>query len=211
MPGTNRYRIFAIFLAVIMSACTGGGASTPSQSAVQDSALSASASVDAALSNKTALAALDSAPSVATPSRAITRHVATIHPDAKAPPFLINFVTAGPDVGGVPCISCVNSASTPANIGLSAPENYVETGAVWQYAMSFTDITFKGNCKLAWSIAAGKKVIDSFSTKTSAKAGTFKMFGFDRNRPSYSGSAVLMGKVTCGPTSQTTQTTLYFQ
>jgi hypothetical protein len=83
---------------------------------------------------------------------------------------------------------------------------------VWQYSMSFTDITFTGNCKLAWSIAAGNKVLDSFSQKTTLKeAGGFVLYGFNRNRPKYSGSAVLMGEVTCGAGSQKTQASLYFQ
>jgi hypothetical protein len=209
--GINRYRVFPIFLALLASACSGGSVATPAQPVV-DNAPSVDAMSSEALSTKTALAALDSAPDAGAPSRAIIHHIDAIHPDAKAPSFLINWVSAGAAVGGVPCVSCVSGAANGDNVGLSGPSSYVFSGSVWQYSMSFSDISFVGNCKLAWSIAAGKKVLDSFSQKTTlTQAGGFILYGFNRNRPKYSGSAVLAGKVTCGAGSQHTQTALYFQ
>jgi hypothetical protein len=125
---------------------------------------------------------------------------------------LINFVSDGPAQGGVPCINCVGGASSSDNIGLTGPSSYVPSGATWQYTLSFTDITFKGKCKLAWAITSGKKTIDSFSaTLTLTSAGGFVLYALDRNRPKYSGAATLTGKVTCGANAQTLQAPLEFQ
>jgi hypothetical protein len=212
MSGPTRLRVVPIFLALLVSACSGGSLSTPAQSVV-DNVQSATAAETEALSTKTALAALDSAPEAGAPSRAIFHRLAAIRPDAKAPSFLINWVSAGLSVSGTPCIGCVPNVSYNDSIGLAGPSNYVLTGAYWQYSMSFTDITFTGTCKMAWSIAAGNKVLDSFSAPKSkiTEAGGFILYGYNRKRPKYSGSAVLAGKVTCGASSQTTQASLYFQ
>jgi hypothetical protein len=211
MFGPTRLRVVPISLVLLLAACSGGSVATPAQPIVGD-ASSATAAEGATLSTKTALAALDSAPDAGAPSRAVFGHMAAIHSDAKTPSFIINWVSAGAAVGGVPCISCVSGASNGDSIGLPGPSSYVPTGSTWQYDMSFTDISFTGNCKLAWSIAAGSKVLDAFSQKTKVEqAGGFVLYGFNRKRPSYSGSAVLAGKVTCGAGSQTTQAALYFQ
>ena len=74
----------------------------------------------------------------------------------------MNFVADGPNQGGVPCIDCVNGASSSDNVGMTGPSSYVRTNFVWQYAISFTDISYKGKCKVTWTIAAGKKTIDTF-------------------------------------------------
>jgi hypothetical protein len=125
---------------------------------------------------------------------------------------LINFVSDGPAQGGVPCINCVNGASSSDNIGLTGPSSYVPTGATWQYSLSFTDISYKGKCKLAWAITSGKKVIDSFSaTLNLTSSGGFVLYALNRARPNYSGSATLAGKITCGSTSQMVQAPLEFQ
>jgi hypothetical protein len=212
MSGPTRLRVVPICLALLVSACSGGSVATPAQP-VADNAPTLSAAETEALSTKTALAALDSAPEAGAPSRAIFHRLASIHPDAKAPSFLINWVSAGAAVGGVPCVSCVSGAANGDNIGLSGPGSYVFSGSVWQYSMALTDITFTGNCKLMWSIAAGNKVLDSFSAPKVkiTQAGGFILYGLNRNRPKYSGNAVLAGKVTCGAGSQTTQAALYFQ
>ncbi len=83
---------------------------------------------------------------------------------------------------------------------------------VWQYEMSFTDISYKGKCKLAWAITNGNKTIDSFSTTLNlTSSGGFVLYAVDRNRPKYSGPATVTGKVTCGKTSASLQAPLQFQ
>lgn len=135
---------------------------------------------------------------------------------SKAPastPFLISFVEAGVAQGGVPCINCVSGAQTGDNIGLTGPGNYVPSGAAWQYSLAFTNLSFKGTCKLAWSITHGTKVIDKFSASLKlTQAGGFVLYGLNRARPSYSGAALLTGKVQCGSgAAQTAQAPLYYQ
>jgi hypothetical protein len=136
----------------------------------------------------------------------------TIHPNAGARAFLMNFVANGPNQGGVPCINCVNGASTGDNIGMTGPSSYVLAGRYWQYTISYTDISYVGNCKLAWDIASGKKTIDKFSkTIHLTSAGGFVLYAIARPRPKYSGSATLTGTVTCGKDTQSAQAPLEFQ
>ncbi len=215
MPIDIRRCFLLSAVALLLSACSGGlgGASTPSGSSAESASSSTSAvSNDVALSTQTALAALDSAPLVSGPSAGVT-HWFPIHPDAKGPSFLIDFVAAGPAQGGVPCISCVNGASTQGNIGLTLPVNYVAKGATWQYSEAFSVLKLDTKCKLAWAIADGKKVIDSFAVTLKIKGtGGIVLYGLNRTRPTYSGPAELTGKVTCGKAgSQTTQAPLYFE
>jgi hypothetical protein len=135
-----------------------------------------------------------------------------IHPAAGARAFLMNFVANGPNQGGVPCIDCVNGASTGDNIGMTGPSSYVLAGTYWQYAISYTDISYVGSCKLAWDITSGKKTIDSFSkTIHLTSAGGFVLYAIARPRPKYSGSAILTGKVTCGRDTQSSSAPLEFQ
>lgn len=155
-------------------------------------------------------AILDSAPEVAG-GRAVIKSL-SIPQKTKAPAILINFVSDGPDQSGVPCIGCVSGAETSDNIGLTGPSSYVPSGATWEYALSFTDISYKGKCKLAWAITSGKKTIDSFSaTLKLTSSGGFVLYALGRSRPKYSGPATLTGKVTCGKGSQSLQAPLHFQ
>lgn len=203
-------------VALLLSACSGGmvGSSTPSASSNQSDRASTSSSGadDLVLSMQTAKAALDAAPLVTSPGRALMGRI-PIRPNAKAAAFLIDFVAAGEAQGGVPCISCVNGASTGDNIGLTGPVNYVPKGGTWQYTLSFSVLKLDTKCKLAWAITSGKKVIDSWSVDLKVKGkGGYVVYGLNRPWPSYSGSALLTGKVTCGKAgSQTTQAPLYFQ
>ncbi len=154
--------------------------------------------------------ALDSAPEAAN-GHLVIRNL-SIHPDAGSPAILMNFVSDGPAQGGVPCIACVNGAQSNDTVGLTGPSSYIPKGAVWQYSMSYSDIAYKGKCKLAWVISSGKKIIDSFSaTINLTSAGGFVLYALNRNRPAYSGSATLTGKVTCSVHSQSTTAPLYFQ
>jgi hypothetical protein len=208
MFGYTRGWVLLPLLALLLSACS-EGIGSPSAPSASSAAVG---SDDVALSTRTALAALDSAPILINPGQEVICRL-PIHPNAKSMPFLINFVSGGEAQKGVPCFSCVSGAQTKDNVGLTGPDSYIPTGATWQYTLSFTDITFKGTCKLAWAIAAGKKVIDQFAvTVKITQAGGFALYGINRGRPSYSGSAVLTGKVTCGSGApQTTQTALLFE
>ncbi len=195
-------RYFLILsLAAMLGACStvSGGGATPAAAA--DRGPSAGATVDAVL---------DSAPEAGGGHFVFQK--TSMRPDANAPAFLINFVTDGPNQGGVPCINCVNGASSSDNVGLTGPSSYVLSNFVWQYEISFTDISYKGNCKLAWAITAGKRTVDSFShTLNIPSAGGFVLYAIARNRPKYSGAATLTGKVTCGKTSQSLHVPLQFQ
>ena len=155
-------------------------------------------------------AVLDSAPAVSG-GRELFQKL-SIRPDANAPSWLINFVANGPAQGGVPCINCVVGASSGDNIGMTGPSSYVFKNSTWQYALSFTDLTFKGKCKLAWAITSGKRTVDSFAaTLNLPSAGGFVLYALNRGRPSYSGSATVTGRVTCGKSSQSLQAPIEFQ
>lgn len=166
------------------------------------------------ISTQTALAALDSAPAVRDePGIAWIRFPVPVRPDASAPAFIISFVEAGLAQTGVPCFNCVSGAQTSNNIGLTGPYNYIASGEVAQYTGAYTNLSNTGNCTFSWAIAAGKTKLDSFSyvLKTPSKDGSYTV-GFNRNRPSYSGPAVLTMKIACvGSGAQTTKTTLYYE
>ncbi len=135
-----------------------------------------------------------------------------IHARAGARAFLMNFVANGPNQGGVPCIGCVAGATTSDNIGMTGPSSYVLSRTYWQYAISYTDISYVGNCKLAWDITSGKKTIDKFSkTIHLASAGGYVLYAIARPRPKYSGSATFTGTVTCGKDTQSSSAPLEFQ
>jgi hypothetical protein len=137
---------------------------------------------------------------------------ASIRPKAGAPALMMNFVANGPNQGGVPCINCVNGASSSDNVGLTGPSSYVLSNASWQYAISFTDVSYKGKCKVSWTITSGKKTIDSFSASFRlTSSGGFVLYAMGRSRPNYSGSATLTGKYACGKNSGSTQEPLYFE
>jgi len=194
-------RVLILSAAATLGACSAasGGGTVPSSVVAQSA--SAGRGIDAIL---------DSAPEVQG-GRLLTHNIA-MRPAANAPAFLINFVTDGPNQGGVPCINCVNGASTSYNVGLTGPTSYIPTNFVWQYELSFTDITYKGSCKLAWAITAAKKTVDSFSkTLKIPSSGGFVLYAVARPRPKYSGPATLTGKVTCGKDTQSLQVPLQFE
>ncbi len=135
-----------------------------------------------------------------------------IRPDAAAPALIMNFVANGPNQGGVPCINCVNGASSGDNIGLTGPSSYVRTNTFWQYEISFTDVSYKGKCKVSWTIVSGNKTIDSFSSSFNlTTAGGFVIYAVARSRPKYSGPATLTGKYACGKNTASAQAPLYFE
>ncbi|HLY01657.1 MAG TPA: hypothetical protein VKR56_04085 [Candidatus Cybelea sp.] len=137
---------------------------------------------------------------------------ASIRPEAGAPALMMNFVANGPNQGGVPCIDCVSGASSGDNVGLTGPSSYVLSNTYWQYEISFTDISYKGKCKVSWTIKSGKKMIDSFSASFNlASSGGFVLYAISRSRPNYSGPATLAGKYLCGKNSGSSQEPLYFE
>jgi hypothetical protein len=163
-------------------------------------------------SAQTAVWALATAPLVTTePKAAMMRMPAT--PDTGALPYIIGFVTVGPDQTGVPCFNCVNGAQTTFNIGLTAPYNYIESGEAALFTIALTNISNTSNCTLSWAITSGAKTIDHFSyiLKAPQKQSSY-VVGFDRNRPSFTGQALLTGKLDCGGKgAQTTTATLVDQ
>jgi hypothetical protein len=201
MHAFTRRGILYLF-ALALAACSSGAGSTISPPATGfDATRSSQSSLDDVL---------DSAPEV-TGGHAVF-HPLSIHPNAKGPAILINFVANGPNQGGVPCIACVAGASSSDTVGLTGPSSYVPNGAVWQYELSYTDISYKGKCKLAWAITSGKKTIDSFSATLSlTSAGGFVLYALARNRPKYSGMATVTGKVTCGTAHPSLQVPIEFQ
>ena len=135
MHAFTRRGILYLF-ALALAACSSGAGSTISPPATGfDSTRSSQSSLDDVL---------DSAPEV-TGGHAVF-HPLSIHPNAKGPAILINFVANGPNQGGVPCIACVAGASSSDTVGLTGPSSYVPNGAVWQYELSYTDISYKGKC-----------------------------------------------------------------
>jgi hypothetical protein len=137
---------------------------------------------------------------------------ASIRPDAGAPALMMNFVANGPNQGGVPCINCVYGASSSDNVGLTGPSSYVLSNTYWQYSISFTDVSYKGKCKVSWTIKSGKKTVDSFSASFNlTSSGGFVLYAMARSRPNYSGPATLTGTYACGKNSGSTQEPLYFE
>jgi hypothetical protein len=204
---------FVLLAAITLSSCSGGfGTTTPAapQSGIATDSDASSADGAPALS-KTVTDALDSAPLVSVPARAIFKPL-NLHPSKAMPPILMGFVAAGAAQGGVPCISCVNGASNGDNIGLAGPINYVYKNATWQYSIAYTDLTYTGNCVVAWAITAGDKKIDAFSAKLKlTQAGGLVLYGLNRNFPKYAGNATLTGRVSCGKNRLSAQVPLVFQ
>jgi hypothetical protein len=193
-------RGFALSAMALLAACSGSsGAVTVPQADYNQ----------APAQQSNLLAVLDSAPETAG-GHMLMRKL-RIHPNAGAPAILINFLANGPNQGGVPCINCVNGASSKDNIGMTGPSSYVLPNFGWQYAVSFTDLSYKGKCKLAFAITAGKKTIDSFSTTINlTSSGGFVLYALARSRPKYSGSATETGQVTCGKDKPSLQVPLQF-
>jgi hypothetical protein len=163
------------------------------------------------LSEQTALRAIDYAPA-ATTGVTVRAFPVTITPAqaAKSPAFFANFVASGIAQSGVPCFNCVSGV--PSALGLPDPFNYVASNTVMQYNVAWTNLTYKGSCTVSIVITAAKKVIDSASFNVTGinGAGGYDI-GLNRPRPTYSGPAVLTGKVKCGAPTSMVHATLMFQ
>lgn len=187
-------------LVVALTACSNGAAGYTTPAAASAAAPEA-ATIDQIL---------DSAPETSG-GHEVFRPLA-IHPNANIPAILINFVSDGPAQSGVPCIGCVAGVSTGDDVGLTGPSSYVPTGATWQYSISFTDIHYKGKCKVAWAITTAKKTLDSFSASLNlTTSGGFVLYALNRGRPKYSGPATLTGKATCGTEHPSLKAPLQFE
>jgi hypothetical protein len=135
-----------------------------------------------------------------------------LRPSTGAPATLMNFVENGPAQNGVPCIDCVNGAASSDNVGLTGPSSYIPSGARWQYAISFTDVSYEGQCTVSFDItSSSKKKIGSFSQSFNVNSGGFVIYAVDHQRPKYSGPATLTGKYSCGNNTGSTAEPLYFQ
>jgi hypothetical protein len=100
----------------------------------------------------------------------------------------------------------------PSALGIPDPFNYVSSGTTMQYNVAWSNLSFVGTCTVSIAITSGKTVIDSASYKVPgiSGAGGFDI-GLDRSRPTYSGNAVLTGKVKCGKPSSSVTAALIFQ
>jgi hypothetical protein len=119
-------------------------------------------------------------------------------PDAAAPAFIVNFVTAGWSQTGAPCINCVVGGATP-NLGLPAPYNAAGAGTTMTYSLSLSINSASGTCTSAVSVAAGNKKLYAGTYTLSGLSGgpgTIEVF-FSQAPISYTGPAIVAGKLTC--------------
>jgi len=163
------------------------------------------------LSTQTAFAALDSAPEV--PAVLVGRSFPTrFGPDiTPSSPFYTNFVATTPYfASNLPCFSCVNGTEQDT-LGMAVPYNYVATGSEHTYIVSWTSLNYKGSCKVAVSVAAGKTVVYAFShVFTGIGDGAYDAF-YNAGSTSFSGAAIVAAKVTCGKTSSPSKAPIIFQ
>ena len=163
------------------------------------------------LSEQTAQRAIDAAPLATTgvSIRAFPMPV-ELSQAAKATAFFANFVAAGIAQSGLPCFNCVTGV--PSALGIPDPYNYVPSNTVMQYNVAWTNLTYKGTCTVSISITSGKKVIDSASFNVTGinGAGGYDI-GLNRPRPTYSGPALITGRVKCGTPSSAVTAHLMFQ
>ena len=193
-------RFLLAFPLAALCGCMSSPLATPGVPAAGQSTADAFQNVDAVL---------DSAPQVTLHAVRVGMTIPATS-SAKAPKFLLNFVAASEPLGGVPCFSCVNGTEA-GTLGIAVPGNFVPTHSTWNYYLSFTSVSFKGKCTLAWAITSGKKVVDKFSGPATVGSTGVYFYGASRSRPSFSGSAVLTGKLTCGGKAQTTTAPMQFQ
>jgi len=134
-----------------------------------------------------------------------------VRPAAGTPTFIINFIATGPNQSGVPCFNCVGGASG-LTIGLPVPNNVVPANYYWQYNISWTNVSFKGTCKVTLEIVGGGKVLDNTSANVPgiSSAGSYD-WAFSRLHPTYTGSATATGKVKCGTATQKTSAMMLFE
>jgi hypothetical protein len=179
-----------VFLVVGLAGC-GALTTAPSVLGSAPSAQAAASGEDAMIQ-----AALDSAPNDSGWAFAVAP--LPVAPKVKSPQVLMNFIATGYPEKGLPCFTCVKKVHTKDDVGLPGPYNYVFDGDAWTYTVSYTDISFKGNCKLAVAITSKAKTIDKFATSANHnKPGFYYLYWDTRNFPAYSGSATVTAALTC--------------
>jgi hypothetical protein len=197
-------RLLLVFPLVAICGCMSspvGTPAVPSMAAGQSAEQASSQSIDAIL---------DSAPQITPHVVKGPGWVAPATASAKSSTFLLNFVAASVPINGLPCFNCVNGTEA-GTLGMPIPGNYVTANSEWVYYISYTSISFKGKCKLAWAITSGKKVIDKFGAHVPIGSFGVYFYYYARTHPKYSGPATLTGKATCGGKSQTATAPLVFQ
>jgi len=148
------------------------------------------------LTLRTALNALATAPLASGVRVAYVRSPRQAVPGA--PPFIVNFVSAGWSQTGVPCINCVVGGATP-NLGLPMPYNAVGSGITMTYLLSLSINSASGTCTAAVTVAAGKTKLYAASEKISGLSGgpgTIELW-FSQAPITYTGVAMVAGKLTC--------------
>lgn len=199
--------------ALLLAGCSGGNGTPPTSTVHSEPAMSNSSFED--LSFQTALNTSDASESIATPVRTVSRAMpqALLAGSASEPLILATMVETGLNQTGVPCINCVSGAQTSANVGLTYPLSYVAaTVPSLQYVFFFSDFNFTGKCKFSVTVTAGTTVLFNapFSLNVTPGFQTYSATG--GSRPSYTGPALLVGKIVCPHTAVTTaKSTMYFQ
>jgi hypothetical protein len=133
---------------------------------------------------------------------------ARVRPDAStAPPFWVNFATAGGNTAYAPAFN--NSENT---LTIPAPYNYKPSNYYYQYNISWTIVNQAGPCTAAYAIAAGGTTIETQKKTgiTVSGAGSYDWAFQEQALPTYVGSAVLTGSVRCGTRTNAASTTMYF-
>jgi hypothetical protein len=132
---------------------------------------------------------------------------------ATTPQTLLNFIATGYPEKGLPCFGCVKKVHTKADVGLPGPFNYVYHGDRSLYIVSFTDVSFKGNCKLAVAVTSKKTVIDKFGTTAkNNKPNYYYLYWNTRSFPSYSGLATMTASLSCPHNgTQKTSAPIFFE
>jgi hypothetical protein len=195
-------------LLLVVGLVAGCGAATTSPSVPSSAQIAqpAPTSEDAMIQ-----AALDSAPNDS--GWTFAAAPLAVAPKVKTPKVLLNFVATGYPADGLPCFTCVKKVTTKDNVGLPGPFNYVFHGDAWQYIISYTDISFKGNCEVAIAITSGKKVIDKFATSADDNKPEFYYLYWDTRRfPAFSGLATVTADLSCpGTGKQKTSAPIVFE
>ncbi len=163
-----------------------------------------------AQSVQTGLRAIDSTPAVESLVRPFFVPFAVrVRPHTGTPTFYANLVASGEDVAHVPCFGCVDD--TAGTFGLPVSFNYVPSGSTWQYNVAWTNLSFSGTCAVSYAVASGTTVI----SKNSAKVKVSGEGGYDwawASAPvTFSGAAVLTGKVVCDKEKSTVTAAMMFE
>jgi hypothetical protein len=184
------------------------------------SASAASAATWDDLSTRTALAALDAAPIAGFGvGGGGTRLPGTIRPDATEPALVVNFVVAGPSDpnGKVPALNAVPGSGV-ANLSIADPETVIPTTGSIVFSVASNVLTLPAQTKCTTSIAVTAGTTKLYSARTkpyTVSPLTVWLWAFVASRPTYSGPATMVGKVSCtgpaGTKSTMKSAALFFQ